>query len=156
MDEKKLKKISKKELLEIMLAQAKRIEELESELDKTKEKLDSKKIAIDESGSIAEAALKLNGIFEVAQVTAKQYLFNIEEKCKKMENDTKKECRKREREADKYIAEVELKVKELLKDSKKSNKKKEEKVKDIVDTKTKQTKVVKVSVRNNGKRKVNS
>jgi len=151
MDEKKIRKISKKELLEILLAQAKRIEELELELDKTKEKLNSRKIAINEAGSIAEASLKLNNIFEVAQATAKQYLFNIEEKCKKMENDTKKECRKRVIEADKYIAEVELKVKELLKDDKKNSKKKEEKVKGTVSSKTKQTKVTNVS---NRKRKV--
>lgn len=145
MDEKKFRKISKKELLEILLAQAKRIEELELELDKAKEKLNSRKIAIDEAGSIAEAALKLNNIFEVAQATAKQYLFNVEEKCKKMENYTKKECRKREREADKYIAEVELKVKELLKNDKKNNKKKEEKLKGTVSAKTKQPKVTSVS-----------
>ena len=49
MEEKKIKKISKKELLEILLAQAKRIEELEKELNKTKTKLDSKKITIAES-----------------------------------------------------------------------------------------------------------
>ena len=150
MDEKKFRKISKKELLEIMLSQAKRIEELELELDKTKQKLDSKKISINESGSIAEAALKLNSIFEVAQATAKQYLFNIEEKCKKMENDTKKECRKREREADKYIAEVELKVKELLKNNKKNNQKEEEKLKGTVSAKSKKTKNTSVS---SGRRK---
>ena len=81
MNDKKLRKISKKELLEILLEQAKRIEELELELSNTQKKLDSKLIDISETGSLAEAALKLNGIFEKAQETADQYLLNIKEIC---------------------------------------------------------------------------
>ena len=90
MNEKRLRKISKKELLEILLSQAKRIEELENELEKTQKKLNTKKIIIEESGTLAEAALKLNNIFEVAQEAADQYLLNIKEKCKKEESNTKK------------------------------------------------------------------
>ena len=92
MNDKKLRKIGKKELLEILLSQAKKIEELEIELEKTQKKLESKKILIEESGSLAEASLKLNNIFEIAQQAADQYLLNVKEKCKKMENDTKKAC----------------------------------------------------------------
>ena len=142
MEEKKIKKISKKELLEILLAQAKRIEELEKELNKTKTKLDSKKITIAESGSIAEASLKLNSIFEVAQEAADQYLTNVKDKCKKIENDTKKECqiekekilkeaeelyKKRKEEADEYFAQTELKVKELTKKKEKVTSRKTDK-----------------------------
>jgi len=90
MNEKKLKKIGKKELLEILLSQAKRIQELEIELEKTKKELSTKQIIIEESGSIAEAALKLNNIFAVAQEAADQYLLNVKEKYKSTENDTKK------------------------------------------------------------------
>lgn len=115
MDNKQLKKITKKELLEILLSQAKRIEELESELEITKDKLESKRITIEESGSLAEAALKLNKIFEIAQESADQYLLNIKEKCKKEEIETKKKCRKMKNDADVYLQEVELKVKELTK-----------------------------------------
>lgn len=92
MNDKKLRKIGKKELLEILLSQAKRIEELELELEDTKKKLESKKILIEESGSLAEASLKLNNIFEVAQQAADQYLLNVKEKCKKIENDVRKTC----------------------------------------------------------------
>lgn len=89
MKDKRLRRIKKKELLELLLEQAKRIEELELELEKTKEELNSKRIIIEESGSLAEASLMLNKIFETAQQTADQYLFNVKEKCKIMENDTK-------------------------------------------------------------------
>ena len=94
MDDKKIRKISKRELLEILLEQAKKIKELESELDKTNKKLETKKMIIEEAGTFADASAKLNGIFEVAEETANQYLVNVKEKCKKIENNTKKECQK--------------------------------------------------------------
>ena len=77
MEQKDLKKIKRKELLELMLEQAKRIQELELEIKDLKSELDSKKIKIKESGSIAEAALKLNNIFENAQSAADQYVESV-------------------------------------------------------------------------------
>ena len=71
------KKLSKKDMLELLVMQSKKIDELEIELEKTKKELNNKKITIKESGSIAEAALKLNQIFEIAQKAADQYLVNI-------------------------------------------------------------------------------
>lgn len=115
MDDKKFRKISKKELLEILLAQAKRIEELETELVETKEELNSKKIAITESGSIAEASLKLNEIFEVAQKSIDQYKLNVEEKCREIEAETEERCRKKEEEANEYYAQIKAKSKRLVK-----------------------------------------
>ena len=47
MDNKELRKLGRKDLLEIILAQTKRIEELETELKKTNSELNSKKIAIE-------------------------------------------------------------------------------------------------------------
>lgn len=41
----------------------------------------SRRIELDEAGSIAEAALRLNGIFEVAQQAADQYLYNVRRVC---------------------------------------------------------------------------
>lgn len=130
MNDKKIRRISKKELLEILLDQAKKIEKLEKELEKTQKKLNSKRILIEESGTLAEASLKLNNIFETAQQSADQYLFNIKEKCKKMENDTKKACQlekenmlkevevlceQKYKEADEYLASISKKDKVLNK-----------------------------------------
>lgn len=75
--EKNLKKLSKKDLLELLVMQSKKIDELDEKLNTTQELLNSKQILISECGSIAEAALKLNKIFEVAQESANQYLENI-------------------------------------------------------------------------------
>ena len=77
MTEKELLKLKKSELLEIMLAQSKEIDSLREQLAKTQSMLDDRKIAIDESGSIVEASLRLTKIFEEAQKAADLYLDNV-------------------------------------------------------------------------------
>lgn len=122
--ENKLNKIGKKELLETLIAQQKRIEELETELEKTNKKLESKKIAIEEAGSIAKAALELNKIFEVAQKSADDYLENVKDKCKKLETKTKKECQKMTEDTEKLLNEVKIEKEKLAKKKESKTKKK--------------------------------
>lgn len=73
-----LKKLSRRELLEMLIAEEKRIDQLEKELAEAREALKDRTIKIETSGSIAEAALKLSGIFEAAQAAVDQYVENIE------------------------------------------------------------------------------
>lgn len=73
----KHKKMPRKELLELLVLRSKKIDELENDLANTLNLLNDKQIRIKESGSIAEASLKLNNIFESAQQAATQYLDNI-------------------------------------------------------------------------------
>ena len=77
MTDKELQRLRLSELLEILLAQQKQIDSLKKELADANEQLAERKIVIEKSGSIAEAALKLNGIFEAAQRAADQYLYSI-------------------------------------------------------------------------------
>lgn len=77
MTDRKLRKLKRVELLEIMLEQSKEIERLQAELARVKEELENKKIAIETAGTLAEAALKLSHIFEAADEAAKIYLDNI-------------------------------------------------------------------------------
>ena len=74
---KEFKRMSKKDLLELLVLQSKKIDKLQIELNNTKKALNDKQIIIKESGSIAEASLKLNKVFETAQEAADQYLENI-------------------------------------------------------------------------------
>ena len=80
MTEKELLKLKKSELLEIMLAQSKEIDKLRAKLAKVQAQLAEREIAIKESGSIAEASLKLNKVFEEAQRAADQYVENVKMK----------------------------------------------------------------------------
>lgn len=86
MNKNNYKNISKKELLEIMILQSERIEELEKELAIKEKKLNKKEIVIKEAGSIAEATVKLSEIFEHAQQVADDYVFNVKKMIKKEEN----------------------------------------------------------------------
>ena len=81
MTEQKLRKLSRMELLEMLLEQSKEVERLRQENQRLAEQLESRRIMIDEAGSIAEAAMELNQIFETAQKTADQYLQNVRQLC---------------------------------------------------------------------------
>ena len=125
---KELKKLSRKELLELLLEQTKRIEELENEIDNLNKKLESKKVIFKNAGSLADAALQLSGIFSVAQEAADIYLSNIkdlkEKEEKEIENlknkmlkEAARKCKKREKEANKFVQNVELEVKNIVKEN---------------------------------------
>ena len=77
MTDKELKKLKRIELLEMLIEQSKENEELKRQLKEAEEKLESRDIMIKQSGSIAEAALKLNGVFEAAEKAVEQYLENV-------------------------------------------------------------------------------
>ena len=77
MNEKDFRKLKRLELYEIMLAQAEEIDDLRAQLAAAKKELENKRIDIQQSGSIAEASLKLTKVFEEAQKAADLYLSNI-------------------------------------------------------------------------------
>ena len=80
MIEKNIKRLSKLELLEMLRSQELEIIELRNEIFALEEKLRSKKIEIQKAGSIAEASLAVNNVFEAAQQAAEQYLMNVKER----------------------------------------------------------------------------
>jgi len=111
MTDKELKHLSRAELVELLLAQAEENKGLKLRLDQMQEQLDSRQIKISEAGSIAEAALQLNGVFEAAQNAAAQYLDNIkrfseesESLRQQMEAEAKKKAELICAEADSYSA----------------------------------------------------
>lgn len=77
MTDKELRRLKRSELLEILYEQEKEIAELRKKLNRATRKLEDRRILIEESGSIAEAALRLNEVFKAAQAAADQYLENI-------------------------------------------------------------------------------
>ena len=91
MTEKELLKLKKSELLEIMLAQSKEIDSLRAQLEEANAKIKSKKIVIKESGSIAEASLKLTQIFEEAQKAADLYVENVKRKARQEEKKSEQQ-----------------------------------------------------------------
>ncbi len=77
MSKREWKKLSRGDLLELLLEQVRENKRLQAELDQAREQLASREIVLEQAGSIAEAALRLNGVFEAAQRAADQYLENV-------------------------------------------------------------------------------
>ncbi|WP_373216763.1 DNA repair protein [Ruminococcus sp. 5_1_39BFAA] len=75
--DRELRKLSRADLLELLLAESRENEMLRAQLKEAQEKLASREIELQNAGSIAEAALRLNGVFEAAEQAAQQYLENI-------------------------------------------------------------------------------
>ncbi len=99
MNDQELKKMKRNELLSILLAQSEEIDSLKETIADQQKRLDDRRIMIEESGSVAEAALRLNGFFDAAEKSAAQYLENIQTqsdeiqaKCDAMMTRTEAEC----------------------------------------------------------------
>ena len=91
MTEKELRKLSRADLLELLIEQVKENERLTVRLAEKESMLRERQIHLDKMGSIAEAALKLNGVFEAAQAAADQYLENVRRLAGEPENPGKAE-----------------------------------------------------------------
>ena len=77
MKENDLTKWKRSELLELLLAQSQEIDDLRAQVAALQAELARREIILSEAGSIAEAALRLNQVFEQAQAAADQYLENV-------------------------------------------------------------------------------
>ena len=62
---------------------------IRQELDEANQKLRDRTIRLEEAGSLAEAALLLNGVFEAAQAACQQYEENLRMRCQAPEEPKK-------------------------------------------------------------------
>ena len=77
MAEKELRKMRRNELIDIIYALQEQMEQVAAERDTYKKQLGDRQIHIEKAGSIEDAAVALNHLFEVAQSTADQYLDSV-------------------------------------------------------------------------------
>ena len=77
MTDKELRRLSRSELLEMLLSLTEENEKLKIRLEQAEDQRRDRRILIDKAGSIAEAALQLNNIFEDADRAVQQYLENV-------------------------------------------------------------------------------
>lgn len=99
MVEQDLRKLSRTDLLELLLKQSRELEQCRTELVAANQKLAEREIALSRAGSIAEASLLISGVFEAAEQACAQYTENIrnlserqEAICESMERDTRLKC----------------------------------------------------------------
>ena len=77
MTSKELKRLSRRELLEMLIEQMKENQRLRNRLEQAEAELENRELVSLRAGSMAEAAMQLNGVFEAADKAARQYLENV-------------------------------------------------------------------------------
>lgn len=79
MNEKDFNKLNKVQILELFLEEKEDNRKLRERIEELELELERKNIEITTAGSIAEASLKINHVFEDADRAAEQYLMSIRE-----------------------------------------------------------------------------
>ena len=95
--------LSKNEMIMVMHDQEQEIEKLKAQVDELQAKLNGYEIKVSESGSLAEAAAKVSGLFEAAQLTVDTYLENM----KRRDEEAEAVFADVQKQADQIIAEAE-------------------------------------------------
>jgi cell division septum initiation protein DivIVA len=114
MNQKELRRLSRSDLLEMMLSLSKENEHLRRELHQVKSKLEDRTIAMDSSGSLAEAALNLNGVFQAAQAACDQYTLNIRSRADQLLTQAQEKLEAADAQAEGILAQARIQAKQLL------------------------------------------
>lgn len=104
MADKELKRLSRLELVDIIYELQKENNKKDALIQNLQTSLNERTLRISNAGSIAEAAMSLNGVFEAAQAAADQYLASV---------------RAATADAEQILAEAEEKRQKLLSDAEK-------------------------------------
>lgn len=106
MTDQELKKLSRAELLEMLIEQSELCDELQKKLDQAEAELKNRKIIMDSVGTMAEAAIKLSGVFEAADKAAELYLKNILQMENEIEEIRAERIEDVQKEADQILADA--------------------------------------------------
>ena len=77
MTDREFRRLTREDLLDIIYELQRRTQQLEQENETIRKQLSDRTVKLENAGSIAEAALALNGVFEAAQAAADQYLAQV-------------------------------------------------------------------------------
>ena len=110
MTDKEFRKLKRGDLVAIIYEYQKQQEILIKENEELKEKLESKELKISNAGSIAEAVLEMNHLFETAQKTADEYVEQVKLSMSDAEKKAEEIIAQAQKKADEIIAEAEKKA----------------------------------------------
>lgn len=113
MNERDLRKLSRVELLEMLLDLSKENDSLTAEMEKLRREQADRKIALQEAGSIAEAAVALSKVFQAAQEAADLYLDNIRD----LDPEAAEEVETYQTKAQRMLEETEHRCQQMVADT---------------------------------------
>lgn len=122
MNDRELKKMSRGELVSLLLEEKRKNEALSAEADELRRLLGDRSLAIERSGSMAEAALALNGVFDAADAACRQYAENVEALTARRNEEAKRGAeevlREAKRGSEAILAEAKRQGEALLREAK--------------------------------------
>lgn len=106
MTDKEFKRLSRAQLIDIIYQLQLKQEELIAKNEKLTKALSDRRLRVSEAGNIAEAALRIHDVMQVAQDAASHYL----EEIRTMRDETEEECRllleKAQKDAEEIVAQA--------------------------------------------------
>lgn len=121
MSELEMKKLGRRELLDVLADREDEIDRLRLRLVELERKAADREVRISRAGSIAEAALSLNHVFENAEKAAAQYLENIQRLSGEQESVCAQMREKSQAEAERILTEAKKRAETLLNESRKES-----------------------------------
>lgn len=109
-----LRALNRAELLEMLISVSRENEKLKADIRELEAKLAQKEISVERAGTLAEASLKLSGVFEAADAAAQQYLDNL----KNSETKAAQTVAEAEDKAKSIVAEAQAEAKRTLEKAK--------------------------------------
>lgn len=125
MTPKELKRLSRSDLLEMMLEVTQENAKLRKDNEILRGKLNDRTLTVEKCGSLAEASLQLSDVFKTAQAACDLYAENIQkrfgsldEKCRKKEQESEAKC-------EAMLKQAKLQAQRILEDAKRASQEKE-------------------------------
>ena len=93
MTHKELKRLSRIDLIEMLLELTQENEQLRQQLQQAEKQIQERDLQISQVGNLAEASMELSGIFQKAQETSELYLKLTQDRCRKLEEEARERCK---------------------------------------------------------------
>ena len=117
MTDRELRRLRRDDLLQILIDQQRQNDEMAEALKRAQAELQDKRIAIEESGSVAEAAMKLNGVFQAAQAAADEYTAQCRSRAEALQAQAQAEADRAKRLADDVVNSARREADRILSDA---------------------------------------
>lgn len=114
MTNKELKRMSRADLIEIIYQYKRRNDDLTEDNEKLRKQLNDRIVKIEQAGSIADAVLALNNVFEAAQQAADDYLDSLRSSDKENEAQTQMIIDQAQKKADSLRKAADRYYKEMI------------------------------------------
>lgn len=106
MTDKELKRLNRTELLQLLMNQVRETEQLQAKVRELTEQIQKHEITCRNAGTLAEAALALNGVFQAADEAAQKYVQEMADRAAKQEQELQAKAEEAKEQANKLLADA--------------------------------------------------